>query len=274
MAATGYLFKNSVIMKNERVRAQLAAWAESFREGLSEDQYLVISTPGIDRRSAFYKALVSAGELVEAALPDRDYELRPLMIKRMRERFAAAEYRLESGAVEKMVDRVGFLTRDLYSEVEKLMLYRHAEQQITCADVDMMASATSEAVLWDLTYSLVERRLSEVLHLYRKLLFQKESPIRLIMALQRLYADLLAFKEWHELGWVRLAGRRIEWASDAEIEAHFLLKANDPRKMHWFRASKLLSQAMPQSVKRLDACRRLTLKTHERMISGAVFHMS
>ena len=105
-------FKNSVIMKNERVRAQLATWAESFREGLSEEQYLVISTPGIDRRSAFYKALVSAGELVEAALPDRDYEVRPLMIKRMRERFAQAQYKLEPGAVEKLVDRVGFLTRD------------------------------------------------------------------------------------------------------------------------------------------------------------------
>ena len=261
-------FKNSVIMKNERVRAQLATWAESFREGLSEEQYLVISTPGIDRRSAFYKALVSAGELVEAALPDRDYEVRPLMIKRMRERFAQAQYKLEPGAVEKLVDRVGFLTRDLYSEAEKLMLYRHAEEQISCADVDIIASATREAVLWDFTDALVERRLFEALRLYRKLLFQKESPIRLIIALQKLYSDLLAFKEWHERGWVRLAGRRIEWASDAEIDTHFLLKANDPRKMHWFRASKLLSQALPQSVKRLDACRRLTLKTHERMISG------
>ena len=122
--------------------------------------------------------------------------------------------------------------------------------------------------MWDFTDALVERRLSEALRLYRKLLFQKESPIRLIIALQKLYSDLLAFKEWHERGWVRLAGRRIEWASDTEIEAHFLLKVNDPRYMHWFRASKLLSQALPQSVKRLDACRRLTLKTHERMISG------
>ena len=198
-------FKNSVIMKNERVRAQLATWAESFREGLSEEQYLVISAPGIDRRSAFYKALVSVGELVEAALPDRDYEVRPLMIKRMRERFAEAEYKLEPGAVEKLVDRVGFLTRDLYSEAEKLMLYRHAEEQITCADVDIIASATREAVLWDFTDALVERRLSEALRLYRKLLFQKESPIRLIIALQKLYSDLLAFKEWHERGWVRLA---------------------------------------------------------------------
>ena len=105
------------------------------------------------------------------------------------------------------------------------MLYRHAEEQISCADVDLMASATSEAVLWDFTDALVERRLFEALRLYRKLLFQKESPIRLIIALQKLYSDLLAFKEWHERGWVRLAGRRIEWASDAEIDAHFLLKS-------------------------------------------------
>jgi DNA polymerase-3 subunit delta len=261
-------FKNTVIMKNERVKAQLASWADIVRGGLSQEQFLVISTSGIDRRSAFYKALASMGTLIEAELPERDYELRPVMIKRMRERFAEAEYATEPGAVEKLVDRVGFLTRDLYSEAEKLMIYRHVERRITCADVDVMASATSEAVLWDFTDALIERRVPEALYLYRKLLFQKESPIRLIIALQKLYTDLLQFKEWAELGWVRLAGQRIEWAAGPEIEAHVAHRVNDPRKMHWFRASKLLSQALSQSSKRLDACRRLTLKTHERMISG------
>ena len=93
----------------------------------------------------------------------------------------------------------------------------------------------------------------------------------MVISMESLFSDLLHFREYADAGWVRLEGRRIQWTEDPQADA-FLQLHSDPRKMQ-FRASKILSQAMLHSVKRLDACRRLTLETHEQMISsGSVPH--
>ena len=48
---------------------------------------------------------------------------------------------------------------------------------------------------------------------------------------------------------------------------------DDPRKMHWFRASKIANQAAHFTVARLAASKRLVVDTHERMLSeGSIPH--
>ena len=55
--------KHAVIMKNAKVKELLASLASDLKSGLSEEQYLLISGPGIDRRSAFYKRHQGCGGL-------------------------------------------------------------------------------------------------------------------------------------------------------------------------------------------------------------------
>ncbi len=265
--------KHGVIMKNAKGKGLLAALAEDLKAGLSGEQFLVVSAPGVDRRSAFYKAIKACVEWQEHELPERDYEVRPIALQRVSKRIREEGFLAAPGAVDRLVDRVGFETRQLFNELDKLMLYKGAERSVSVADVDAIVSATGEAVIWDFTDAVAERRLGEALRVFRRLLFQKESSVRLVIALEGLFSDLLHFREYAEAGWARLDGRKIQWAVDAEAEQYFEQLGSDPRKMHWFRASKLLSQAMPHSVKRLDACRRLALETHEKMISsGSVPH--
>jgi len=265
--------KHGVIMKNSKVKGMLASLAEDLQAGLSAEQFLVISAPGVDRRSAFYKAIKECVDWQEYELPERDYEVRPIALQRASKRLRDEGFSVEPGAVDRLVDRVGFETRQLFNELDKLMLYKGAERSVSATDVDAIVSATGEAVIWDFTDAVAERRLGDALRVFRRLLFQKESPVRLVIALEGLFSDLLHFREYAEAGWVRMDGRRIQWANDPEAEQFFERLGTDPRKMHWFRASKLLSQAMPHSVKRLDACRRLALETHEKMISsGSVPH--
>ena len=265
--------KHAVIMKNAKVKELLASLAEDLKSGLSGCQYLLISGPGIDRRSAFYKDIKDVIDWQEFDLPERDYEARPIALQRATERLQEAEFSMNAGCVERLVDRVGFDTRQLFNELDKLMLYKGSERQISIADVDAIVSATGEAVIWDFTDAVAERKLGDALRIFRRLLFQKESAVRMVISMESLFSDLLHFREYADAGWVRLEGRRIQWAEDPQSDAFFKQLYSDPRKMHWFRASKILSQAMLHSVKRLDACRRVTLETHEQMISsGSVPH--
>lgn len=260
-------FSNSVIMKNDSIKTQLASIIEDIMNGTMGDSYLFISCGSMDRRSAFYKELKKLGEVHEYNLPEKDYELRPEMVKRTLKYMKKNGYSFEAGAVDVFVEKVGFETRQIYNEADKLMLFMNNEKMITKDAIDMIVSPSFEAIIWDFTDAVAERKLTQAVANCRQLIFQKENPIRLVIALEALFHDLLRFREYADHGWVRINSNRAEWSSAAEADKYFSQLEDDPRKIHWFRSTKILRQASMQSAKRLDACRRLILDVHEKMIT-------
>lgn len=266
-------FKNSVIMKNEQVKGLLNELASDIKAGLADDQFLIISATGIDKRSAFYKAIKETGEVAEYEIPERDYEARPVALKRAVSLFKRAGYSIDSAAADAFVDRTGYETRQIMNEVEKMVLFKGDDKSITLDDVQIITSVSGEAMAWDFTDAIAERRLGEAIRIFRQLLFQKQTAIGLMIQIENLFHNLLRFKEYMEAGWVRMNGNRIEWSSDPEVDDYFSGMPDDPRKMHWFRAGKFAGQAAPFSVRRLAASKRLAVDTHERMLSeGSIPH--
>ena len=266
-------FKNAVIMKNEKVKRLLGELASDIKAGLAADQFLVVSALGVDKRSAFYKAIAAAGKVEEFSIPERDYEARPVALQRARELFKKEGFSIDSAALEAFVERTGFETRQIMNEVEKMVLYKGDDRQIVSADVQAITSASSEAIAWDFTDAIAERKLGEAIRLFRQLIFQKQTAIGLIIQLESLFNNLLRFREYMDAGWLRLNGNRIQWSNDPELDDYFTALADDPRKMHWFRSGKLANQASPYTVRRLAASKRLVVDTHEQMISeGGIPH--
>jgi len=265
--------KNGVIMKNEQVKRLLADLSGDLKAGLAADQFLVLSGPGIDKRSAFYKAIKDCVEFNEYDIPERDYEARPIALKRALSLFKREGYAIDAAAVELFIDRAGFETRQIMNEVEKMVLFKTGDKTITRADVQLMTSPSSEAIAWDFTDAVAERKLTDAILIFRQLLFQKQTAIGLIIQIENLFQQLLRFREYMQAGWLQMNGNRIQWASDPEIDEYFAAMPDDPRKMHWFRASKIANQAASYTVARLAASKRLVVDTHERMVSeGSIPH--
>ncbi|MCK4564286.1 MAG: DNA polymerase III subunit delta [Verrucomicrobia bacterium] len=266
-------FKNAVIMKNERVKCLLGELASDIKAGLADDQFLIISAPGIDKRAVFYKAVTAVGEVEEYAIPERDYEARPVALQRAVSLFKREGFTIDSAAADAFVEKTGFETRQIMNEVEKMVLYKGDDKGITIADVQTITSASGEAIAWDFTDAIAERKLGDAIRIFRQLLFQKQTSIGLIIQIESLFQNLLRFKEYSDAGWLRLNGNRIQWSSDPELDDYFSEMADDPRKMHWFRAGKFANQAMPYTARGLAARKRLVVDTHERMLSvGTIPH--
>jgi len=261
-------FKNAVIMKNERVKRLLGELTKDLKAGLSDDQFLIMSAPGIDKRSAFYKAINEVGTVSEYDIPERDYEARPVALKRTTSLFKREGYTIDSAATDVFVDRAGFETRQIMNEVEKMVLYKGEDKSITLDDVQTITSSSSEAIAWDFTDAIAERRLGDAIRIFRQLLFQKQTAIGLIIQIESQFHNLLRFKEYMEEGWLRMNGNRIQWSSEPELDDYFSEMADDPRKMHWFRATKFAKQSAPYTTRGLAARKRLVVDTHERMLSG------
>ena len=266
-------FKNKVIMKNEKVKRLLGDLAADIKAGLAADQFLIVSASGVDKRSAFFKAFGSAGKVEEFSIPEQDYKARPMALQRTSELFKREGFAIDSAALNMFVERTGYETRQIMNEVEKMVLYKGDDRQITTGDVQAITSASGEAIAWDFTDAVAERKLGEAIRLFRQLIFQKQSAVGLIIQLESLFHNLLRFREYLEAGWIRMNGNRLQWSNDSELDDYFAGMPDDPRKMHPFRAGKLAGQASTYTVRRLAASKRLVVDTHEQMISeGTIPH--
>lgn len=266
-------FKNAVIMKNEQVKRLLGELASDIKAGLADDQVLIMSAPGIDKRSAFYKAVNAAGEAVEYAIPERDYEARPVALQRATSLFKREGFTIDSAAADAFIEKTGFETRQIMNEVEKMVLYKGADRCVSLDDVQAITSASGEAISWDFTDAIAERKLGDAIRLFRQLLFQKQNAIGLMIQIENQFHNLLRFREYMDAGWLRMNGNRTQWSTDPALDDYFSEMADDPRKMHWFRAGKLANQAAPYTARGLAARKQLVVDTHERMISeGSIPH--
>ena len=127
--------KNAVILKNEQVKRLLSELVSDIKAGLADDQSLIISATGIDKRSAFYKTVNEAGEVAEYTISERDYEARPVALKQAVSLFKREGYSIDSSAADAFVDRTGYETRQIMNEVEKMVLADHScDHQYGIAD--------------------------------------------------------------------------------------------------------------------------------------------
>lgn len=268
------IFKDKVISKNKEVKDLLAQLGEDIKNGLPDGQHLIISAPGVDRRSAFYKTCQTGADVETYDLPEQAYLKEPIIRERAQKLFAKAQCRVSPAALDLFIEKVGMDTRQLVMEAEKLTLYIGDRNEILVEDVKAITSSSSEAIAWDFTDALGERKLDEALKILRQLIFQGEAPVALMFAIETLYRNLTQFRAYIDQGWLRLSGSRgagsVQWAHDPEMDRMFSQLPADPRKMHWFRVGKLGQQAKNYTAEELRVCQRRLLETHEQLVSGTV----
>lgn len=267
-------FKDATISKNDSVKDLLAMLAEDIKKGIPQHQNLIISAPGVDRRSIFYKACEAAGKVEAYDLPEQDYKKKPMIRDRAQGLFAEAKCRLAQGALDLFLEKVGTDTRQLVMEVEKLTLYIGDRKEITVEDVQEITSSTADAVMWDFIDALGERRLKDSVKMFRQLIFQGEAPMAIIFAMESLYQNLMQFRAYIDHGWLKISSgygaNAVQWSETPEANQVFAQFSEDPREMHWFRTSKLGQQAKNYSGEELCRCQKRLLKTHEQLVSSGV----
>lgn len=268
------IFKDGVLSKNQQVKDLLGQLTDDIRKGLPDSQSLIVSAPGVDRRSAFYKVCEAAGAVEAFDLPEQDYKKKPVIRERAQELFAQAKCRIGPDAFDLFIEKVGFDTRQLAMEAEKLMLYIGDRREITADDVKAITSSAAEAVSWDFTDALGERKLNDSLKILRQLIFQGEQPVGIMFSIEGLYQNLMQYRAYLDRGWLKVTGDRgasaVQWNRNPEMDKLFAQLPADPRETHWFRTAKLGQHAKNYTADELCRCQKRLLKTHEQLVSSGV----
>jgi DNA polymerase-3 subunit delta len=266
----------SAVGRQADVKAKVNDLAAKMRAGLPPGHVLVVTAPAVDKRFAFYKLCKDKGEVFEFAVPENTKAGRREVEAWLGERVRELSLRMPGDVQAVFLDRVGNDSMRLLSEMEKLALLAGKDGAVGREHVDAITSASSESLAWDLADAAGHRDLSRSLQVLNRLLFQRESPIGLVIGLHKRIEDLILYREAIDRGWVRVGrdyrgGSSCAWGQIPARAEQFLGEdlEKDPRQAHPYRSAILAEQARNFSLKELRKCRRAIVEAHEALVSGS-----
>lgn len=242
-----------IIARAREVSDLLASLAKAISSGLPQGNILIITATAFDRASALFKACSAKGQI------SRQEELKPFQKEKAAANFTRELLRKNNlqappEAVSAIVELVGTDSRQLAQEIDKLAAFVYPRQKIGGEDVAAIVSASRESEAIHLADAVGMRNLPKAVQIMRQLLFQKENPIGLIMALESRFRYLMIL--------------RAAAGEDEEQIAAFLA-SDKGRPMHPYFLGRLKEQAKLFSRQELAEIRDALLETRLKLVSSA-----
>ena len=200
-------FQNCSFLGDDRtasssaVTEALTELAQELKSFPWDNVRLVISTPKVDRRKAFYKTIEKLGRVetfVGLSAEDRDWEQQAgqFVSRQLQGRGRS----ISEEALAELVACVGPNLRPLANEIEKLVLYVGTRTEIECADVEAIVTRQKHARAFALADALGDRDLPRLLRTLDEELWQlktdpRRSEIGLLYGLISKLRVLILLKE-------------------------------------------------------------------------------
>jgi len=242
-----------IIARSKEVSTLLGTLAEVISASLPEGNILVITSGTFDRASGLFKACSARGQ-VSRQEELKQYQKEKAAAGFIVEALGKRKLQVTREAIAAIVDLAGTESRQLAQEIGKLEIFVHPRQKIGEEDVFAIVSPARESEAIHLADAVGSRNLPQALQIMRQLLFQKENPIGLVMALETRFRYLLIL--------------RSASGESADI-INALLTSDKGRPMHPYFLGKLKDQARLFSAGELAKCRDIILETRLKLVSTA-----
>ena len=183
------LIENSGFFKNANV--QMAEYIPQ----IPESTCMVFVENEVDKRGKVYKAVKSAGRVVELGRQDEKTLTRWILgaLKKEHRNITEATMHL-------FMEKTGTDMENIQRELEKLVCYTMGRDVITAEDVETICTTRTVNKIFDMINAIAEKRQKKALDLYYDLLALKEPPMRILFLITRQFDLLMQVKELRNQG--------------------------------------------------------------------------
>jgi len=258
------------VSESAAAKAAVEKLAEWLKGGLLEGQTLMVTTSKILRSSVFFKVCQKQGEVEDFGGGFKSWELEKLADQRLDVLLTRAGLTLDDQARKEFLSRVGFETRTLVQEVEKLRLYMGRDGLVSANDVREITSVGREAEAWDLLDAFGERDSLGLIGTLRRFSGQKGIGVMLAAMLEKTVRELLVLREAYDRKWLYGGkGGSCGWVTSLPPEASVLLNSLsvNPKTMNAWALKKKLPHALNYSLQELRVARFRILELREKLVS-------
>jgi len=247
----------------------LATWLS---EGLAPDQILVISALKILRTSIFFKTCQKVGEVMDFGGALKPWEMEKVAEQRLPDFLRQAGIEMDEEARKEFLERVGFDTRLIISEIEKLRLYLYPRTRGTTADIREITSVGREAEAWDVLDAFGMRDPIAFVTTLHQLSGQRGIGIMLASMLEKNIKELIIIREAYDLKWIH---GNAGWSTSLSPETAVLLNTLpvNPKTMNAWALKRKLPHALNYTLHELRIARFRILELREKLVSTSTPEM-
>lgn len=173
----------------------------ALEKGFPDGHRLILTTDFVDRRKALFKAIESAGLVVDCAVPkgasrtDRMAQ-DAVMQTAIDNALAKASMRMDGNARKRLIEWTGFDLRMLDGNVEKVINFVGKRGKISEADVCAVLDRTRKDPIFEFTNALADKDLPAALSFMKRLLDDGMHPLQLLAAAVNQIRRLLLAKDF------------------------------------------------------------------------------
>lgn len=150
----------------------------------------------VDKRSKMYKAVKSAGRVVEFAR-QKDTLLTQWILARLKRE----NKKITEQVMHLFLEKAGNDMENIDRELEKLFCYTLGKEIITAEDVEAVCTGQTTGRIFEMINHIAEGRQKQALELYYDLVALKEPPMRILFLIARQFQILLQVKELRKQGY-------------------------------------------------------------------------
>lgn len=277
-------FQNCNFLAEERtasstaVTEALAELTEELKSFDWEGVRLLITSPKVDKRKVFFKALDKLGTVETfpgLSIEDKDWVDTAEMTARQQLRDLKKD--IADDALAALVANIGPNTRALCSEIEKLSLYVGARDKITAEDVEQIVTRNKLAKSFALADAVGSRDLPRLLKTLDQELWSlrtdsQKSEIGLLYGIISKIRTILFLKEMIKEGWIKaeVDYARFKAALDrVPPESLPQDRKFNPLAMHPFMLYNSLGHAKKYSSEELVRAMELLLMANQRLVTSS-----
>lgn len=269
----GFLGTN-MVSKAAAVKDALSSFAELIGAGLAQGCQLVISAEKVFKGSAFYKCCAKCGRVEEFKLAAKSKQRAEEARAQAARMFAQNKIKLSEPILEAFIGRCGTDGHQVAREVDKLSAYLGEGDALSLDDISLLTTPAAEAEYWELSDSIAKRQTERALKLLREQIDKGASAIAIVSGIEKILQQLLLIRECMRLRLLSIQRNQPLWKEDPQtrdlLDAAFLDRSNDLRKMHNFRVAMLAKDAQRYSRAELRRGLHETVATHEMLVSRSL----
>lgn len=225
---------------------------------------LLITAPKLLKTSVFHKACQASGVVESFESGGKPWEKERIAKERIAGLLIKIKLTMSAQVQSIFLNKVGFDTRAIVSELDKLKSYLGDRQAATAADIEEINSFSyDETEIWDVTDSVGDRDAGKLLKTLENLSGQKNIAIPIATMTVNRLQELLLIREAIDKGWLTSNGQWAPVDSRFEIALHASgLKGND------WRLKKLFPQAKKFTVSELHWARFYAMEMRQELVSS------
>jgi DNA polymerase-3 subunit delta len=278
-------FQNCNFLGEERaassaaVTEALGELAEELKGFKWEGVRLIITSPKVDKRKVFYKAVDKLGTVENFngwSLDQKDWVDQAEMAARQQLRELKKE--ISEEALSVMVANVGPNSRALTSEVEKLSIYVGDRSRISMEDVETIVSRNKQAKSFALADAVGARDLPKLLKILDQELWSlqtdsQKSEIGLLYGIISKMRTILFLKEMVKEGWIKADVQYPQFKAALDRippEALPQDKKFNPLAMHPFMLYNSLGHTKRYASEELVRAMELLLTANQRLVTSSM----